>query len=430
MRYPPRSPCLWMSPRRATDTSVTVSVSSDDDSRYAIAGLVSTLTIPTGEVSVSVEFTIDPTDNNDADGNVTVTFTGDPDVTGWPDTTDAIVIIDDDSDSTGVLFEVTPASIQEDASGTVTASVSVSLNGAARSSDTSVAVSVSSDDPGRYTVAGLDSPLTIAAGQTTAMVSFTIDPTDNDIDDGDLVVTFTGDPDVTGWANATDSVEIIDDDLPATGIMVVVLPESVDEDASGAVSVSITVSLEGSAATSDTSVAVQVSSDDPGRYTVAGLDSPLTIAAGQTTAMVSFTIDPTDNDIDDGDLTVTFTADPDVSGWADATDSMSIVDDDGPATGIVVAVIPSSVRENVSGAVPASITVSLDGSAALVDTAVAVSVSSDDSGRYTVAGVDSRLTITAGETSVTDDFTIDPIDNDIDDGDLIVRFTADPEVSG
>ncbi len=261
-----------------------------------------------------------------------------------------------------IVVEVTPESVQEDASGVVSGSIAVTLVVPTRTSDTSVAVS----EPGnssRYVVSGLGSPLTIAAGQYRVEDDFTIDPTDNRFDDGDLTVTFTANPDVTGWANATDTMHIVDDDEPSTAIIVEVSPESVQEDASGAVSASVTVSLDDAVRSSATSVTVSVSSDNDSRYAFTGLMSPLTIPADETSVSDDFTITPTDNNIDDGDLAVTFTGDPDVTGWANVTDSLLIVDDDEPSTGITVQVTPANVQEDVSGAVSASITVSLDVSA-------------------------------------------------------------------
>ncbi len=141
---------------------------------------------------------------------------------------------------------------------------------------------------------------------------------------------------------------------PTTGLPVEIYAEvalslstsSVDEDA-GATSITVTGTLNGTTRTADTpvTVAVGTSSDTATEGTDYATvnDLTLTILAGETSGTASFTLTPTDDDVDEADETLS------VSGTTTATDlsvtgtTATIVDDD--ERGVEVSATTLSVSE-------------------------------------------------------------------------------------
>ena len=138
-------------------------------------------------------------------------------VVGEPSTIE-VTILDGPSTpatSTSVALSLDPTSVAEGA-GETTVTVTGTLNGATRSSDTPVAVSV---DSGTAT-AGTDFDtvsnftLTILANEESATATFRLTPTDDNVDEGDETLTVSGTTDGLTVDSAT--LEITDNDTAST----------------------------------------------------------------------------------------------------------------------------------------------------------------------------------------------------------------------
>ena len=197
-----------------------------------------------------------------------------------------------------------------------------------------------------------DFDITIPAGSSSATGTFTLDPEDDDIDEG------TGETvEITGSTSASDTVDgtevtIEDDDKAPTGIALsATVPDnggttdtlSEDDDAQ---TVTVTATVQGDT-TWATSKVVKVvvgsgtATEGTDFKTVDDFD--ITIPAGSSSATGSFTLDPEDDDIDEGTgETVEITGSTSASDTVDGTE-VTIEDDDKAPTGIALsATVPDN----------------------------------------------------------------------------------------
>ena len=119
------------------------------------------------------------------------------------------------STSTAVALSLSTASVDEDA-GATQVTVTGTLNGAARTTDTAVTVVVGATDDAAaegtdYTTVG-DLTLTITAGQTTGTATFTLTPADDDVDEDDETLSVTGTTTATALSVTATTATIVDDD--------------------------------------------------------------------------------------------------------------------------------------------------------------------------------------------------------------------------
>ena len=130
-----------------------------------------------------------------------------------------ITIADDDEASDGIVLEVAPNRVNEDA-GATTLTVTGTLNGSALTTDTLVSLTLAAgtatatDD---YTVAPSTASLTIPTGSRSGTASFRLTPVDDAIDDDDETVTIAAST-TSALTLSTSSltVTIADDDEPNT----------------------------------------------------------------------------------------------------------------------------------------------------------------------------------------------------------------------
>ena len=192
-----------------------------------------------------------------------------------------------------------PATVSEGASGTPI-TVTGTLDGSARTSATSVTVSVG----GATATAGTDFAtvsdftLTINANETSATAPFTLVPTDDGIYEGLETLTVSGT--TTGLTVDATTITITDNDAAPTKVILSVDPATVSEGAGGT-PITVTGTLDGSARTSATSVTVSVG----GATATAGTDFAtvsdftLTINANATRGSTTFSLTPTDDVVDE-----------------------------------------------------------------------------------------------------------------------------------
>lgn len=313
--------------------SVTYSVSGTATAGSDFASQSGTVTIGAGQTTATVS--IDPIDDNTVEPDETIILTvtdGSNYNVGAPSSATGTILNDDQAtaDPT-VSISVSPASVNEDGSGTLVYTFT-------RSGDSTQALSVGYTVGGTAT-SGVDfatqsGTVTIGAGQTTATVSI------NPIDDSDvepnetiiLSVTDGSNYDLGSPSSATGT--ILNDDVATVDptVSVSVSPSSISESGSALV---YTFTRSG-----DSSQALTVG------YSVGGSASQgsdyvspsgsVTIGAGQTSATVSISI--IDDSIDEADETVVVSVNDgsnyDVGSPSAAT--ATILDNDLPGPGSAI----------------------------------------------------------------------------------------------
>jgi ribosomal protein S16 len=156
--------------------------------------------------------------------------------------------------------------------------------------------------------------VTFAAGQSTAQ--FYINAVDNLILDGNATVTITASASDATYEPVTKSLSVVDNEQKQA-LTLSINVASILESA-GASAATGTITRSGPV---DTALVVALSSNDPNSATV---PTTVTIPAGQ--ASTTFTIGAVDDAIADGDKAVTISAK--VLGYTDATDSISVLDNE------------------------------------------------------------------------------------------------------
>ena len=428
---------------RPDATTVTVSVGATADSAtegtdYATVNDL-TLMIDAGQPSGTATFTLTPTNDTLGEGDETISVTGTTTVPGLTVTGTELTITDDDSASTEVELTVSLSSVVENAVGTPV-TVTGTLDGGARTSDTQVTVTVGASGDGAtegtdYTTVN-DLTLTIGTGQTSGTATFTLTPTNDTLGEGDETISVTGTTTVPGLSVTGTELTITDDDSASTEVELTVSLSSVEENAAGT-SVTVTGTLDGGARPEATTVTVLVgASTDPANegtdYTTVN-DLTLTIGTGQTSGTATFTLTPTNDTLGEGDETISVTGTTTVPGLTVTGTELTITDDDSASTEVELTVSLSSVEENAAGT-SVTVTGTLDGGARPDATTVTVLVgatadSATEGTDYTTVN-DLTLTIGTGQTSGTATFTLTPTNDTLGEGDETISVTGTTTVPG
>ena len=327
----------------------------------------------------------------------------------------------DDKDKTSPTLTVSPTSVAEDASAT-TVTVTMNTGGVTASESFEVPFKVTSGTA----TAGTDFAKVndfnglLGAGDTSLTATFTLTPTDDTVVEGDETIKVS----IPGAKPALEAtVTLTEDD--ETDITLSGSPTTVAEGGT-ATSVTVTAATDGDTFASDRTVTVSVG--DSGTATsgtdyAAVADIDITIKAGLTSATADFTLTPTQDTVVEGDETVG--VDGTSTGETVNGTDVSITDDD--STDITLRVSPSSVAEN-GGATTVTVTAVTDGDTFSADRTVTVSVggSTDSaaSGTDYTAVADFDVTITAGNTSGSADFTLPPTQDTIIEGDETITVSG------
>ena len=147
-----------------------------------------TLTLAVGEHTVATTVSALDDSVSDLDEQILVRATLDGARIGAQQT---ITIADDDEASDGIVLEVAPNRVNEDA-GATTLTVTGTLNGSALTTDTLVSLTLAAGTATvttDYTVSSNTATLTIPAAATSGTASFRLTPVDDAIDDDDETVT-------------------------------------------------------------------------------------------------------------------------------------------------------------------------------------------------------------------------------------------------
>ena len=412
-------------------TTVTVTAAAETP---AVAGdfrLSGTrLTIPAGQTGSTGSVTVSGVNNDVTGPEKRVTVSGAAENAQGivqPQAVD-LTITDDEQPSTMVTLSLSPAEISEGAIGPArTVTVTAELNGAARPTDTAVAIEVYADTAtvGTDFTAVSDFTVTIPAGQRSGSATFTLPVLDDVIDEPDETVRVTGSLSAPGLVLVQPPGGLtltIEDDEPEPQVTLVLTPDSISEDGG---STTVTATLD-SASTQQTLITVSAAPVAPAVADDFRLEGgTLTIDAGETESTGGVTIVAIDNEVEapNKQVTVSATALNDF-GVADPVDrTLTITDNEFPSTTATLSVSPSEVLEGDSRMV--TVTAQLDGAARTIDTAIAITVGPGTASATDFAPLSSvTLTILAEQKSGMATFTLDTVDDDIDEPDETVRVTG------
>ena len=398
------------------EVTVTPTVTGSSDVTVSEDALTFTTTTWSDEQTVTVSAAQDA-DAEDDTATVTHTVAG-ADYGDNSVTADSVSVTvgDDETASTEVELTVSPESVGE-ADDATTVTVTATLNDTPRTTDATITVTVG--DAGDAAAEGTDYAtvgtvtVTITAGQTTGTESFSLDPTDDDVDEADERLSVKGSTTATGLSVSSTTVTIEDDDTRG----VTVVPTSVPVAEGGDATYSVVLD---SAPTGEVTVTPNVTGSSDVTVSDEVLTFTTTTWSDEQTVTVSAAAD---DDAEDDTATVTHTvAGADYGDNSVTADSVSVtVDDDETAsTEVALTVSPESVAE-ADDATTVTVTATLNDAPRTTDTMITVTVgdASDpatEGADYATVGT-VTVTITAGQKSGTETFSLDPTDDDVDEAD-------------
>ena len=409
--------------------SVTVTPSVTDNLDVTIDSSPLTFTPSTWETAqtVTVSAGEDP-DGEDDEATITHAVAGGDYASAKVSKVD-VTVTDNEKPSTKVTLKVNPASVDEDAEAT-TVTVTGTLDGAVRTSDVDVTVSVGAtgDDATEGTdyASIVSFTLTISAGQTSGTETFSLTPTDDDVDEEDETISASGTTTAAGLGVTGMTVTIVDDDARGVTVSPASLP--VTEGASATYTVVLT-----SQPTASVTVTPSRESGSSTDVTFGPSSLTFTPSTWETAKTVTVSAAP-DADAEDDEATI----EHEVAGGDYASETASdvaVTVDDGEtaSTKVTLSVSPASVAENVE-ATTVTVTGTLDDAPRALDTEVTVSVGAD--GDAATEGTDYAtvdnfiLSISAGQTSGTQAFSLTPTDDDVDEEDEALTVSGTTTATG
>ena len=334
-------------------TLVTVTVGAPGDSAvegvdYATIGDL-TLNIRAGQTSTFQSFQFRPVNTGIGEGDEFLSISGTTMVTSLTVIGTQLVVVDDEVHRSVTLSAV-PGSVAEDG-GPMTVVVTATLNSLPYTIDSPVTVMVgasldSATEGTDYTSVD-DFTITVAAGSTSATGEFQLTPTNDIFGEGDETISISGAGAGPPAAVQGTEVTITDDETVSTVVVLSVAPATLSE-SDAATTVTVTAALNQAPRNVATvlSLSVGESSDtalEGTDYATVG-NLLLTINANQTTGTATFQLNPTDDDLDEDDESVT--VDGSVTGLSVTAASVTITDDD--TAGVTVNPTRLSVAEGGS----------------------------------------------------------------------------------
>ena len=328
----------------------------------------------------------------------------------------SVAVSDTDTASRAVALSLSADSVDEDA-GATEVTVTGMLDSGTRTSDTLVTITLGapgdSAETGTDYVAVDELTLMIAAGESSGTATFTLSPTDDDLDEADEVLTVAGTSGDAGLAVNSAEIAILDDD--ERGVRVSVETLTLDEGGTAAYTLVLT-----SQPTGTVTVMPSVAGDADLQVRPGSLRfTPENWAVAQRVSLTA----ERDSDAEDGAASVSHAVSGADYGSATATATAVTVvvsDSDEASQAVALSLSAESVDED-AGATDVTVTGTLDGATRTSDTRVTISLgapgdSAEAEADY--AAVDElTLTITAGEQSGTATFRLSPTDDDLDEAD-------------
>ena len=316
----------------------------------------------------------------------------------------AVAVTDDETASTEVSLSLNPVTVDEDG-GAVSVTVTGTLDGAPRTTDTTVTVAVSGAQTSSGDFAAVtDFTLTISALEASGTATFTLTPVDDDVDESNETVTVGGT--VSGLTVTGATLTIEDDDT--RGVAVTPTTLTVAEGGTG----SYTVVLE-----SQPTGSVTVTPSASGSSDVSFSPSSLVFAVGDWNVARTVTVSAAeDADAETDTATVSHTVSgADYGSETAGSVAVTVSENEVASTAVGLSVSPSQVDED-AGATSVVVTGALNGASEATETVLTVTVSGDTASSGDFAAVtDFRLTIVADAPSGTATFTLTPVDDALDE---------------
>ena len=415
--------------------TVTVEVGVDADSAeegtdYANVGTQS-ITLNAGSLSGYVDFTLTPTQDVLHEGSETISLDGT--LMGLAVTDATITLTDDDAVPSGITLSVAPTTVGEGASATEI-TVTATVNGTTRYVDAkTVTVSVGGgtaiSDTDYDAVSNFD--IIIAAGDASKTGTFDLEPMQDDLHEGSETIDVTG---ASGGLTITKaSITLRDDDgQPSFAVADASANEgetiTFTVTRSGAMDNAVSVKWNTKADSSDGANAASTTD-----YTPVTTATKLDFASGVSSQ--TFTVATTEDNLHEGNETfLVELTEPVGAIISDAQATGTINNDDAAPTGITLSVdtngstagTPSTVAED-AGATVVTVTATVNGETRYVEAkTVAVSVADGTAASPAdyAAVSDFNITIAAGAASHTGNFTVTPVDDDLDEANETIDVTG------
>ena len=259
---------------------------------------------------------------------------------------------------------------------------------------------------------------TLAYQESEFVIQTVEDAVDEDDEGLVLLLVRNGPEERLPIAPAYAFVTIIDDDSPSTTVTLSVTPDTVGEE-DGATELTVTGTLDVSARTVATEVALAVSDDTAVAADYGATTATLTIAATRTSGMATLTLTPVNDHVDEPDETVSVGGTVTGGVLTVTPTTVTITDDDSPSTMVTLSVTPDTVAEE-DGATELTVTGTLDVSARTVATEVTLAVSDGTAVAADYGATAATLTIAAAQTSGTATLTLTPVNDRVDEPDETV----------
>ena len=280
---------------------------------------------------------------------------------------------------------------------------------------------------------GGDGELTYSVSSLPAGLEFdaatrTLGGTPTEATDGAVTVAYTATDDNSATTTLTFTIAV----NPAPSVAAVGLaavPAVIREDAA-ATEVSLTFSLEAAAAV-DESVRFAIVAPSEGTAAVRDVDYTatlevfITIPAGATEGMTTLTLTPIDDDEEEGLKALGVRATLLSTGEALSTD-IEIRDDETPSTSIALSAEPRTLTES-DPLTTVTITATLDGKALAEDATVHLAIDNESTATRDLdyaALFTPMIEIPAGSTTGTVGFYVDPVADNLEEGDEIIRLVG------
>jgi cyclophilin family peptidyl-prolyl cis-trans isomerase len=388
--------------RNTADTSqallITLTPSASADSRVTVPA---TVTIPAG--AMTAEFTVVPVQNSVTEDTVEIVITAQ--AGGFAGGTANITLTDDDSVTPTLSIAPVDAEVSEGANESER-TLTVTRNDADLTQPLTVNLTLNSTTRASFAGNTSSTTLEIPANQASATIVLIVD--DNSVVDGTSVVTLTAG--AQGFASTHVQISINDNDVPT--LTVTPATSTIDEDSSAGVT--LTVSRN----TVDTTAPLEVTLS-PGASGSDRLTTPATVTIPAGATFVTFTAMPTDNDIDDGDLSVSVTGS--TSGFTSGAASITVLDDD--VLPAVLTITPASPTFS-EGSDAASRTVTITRSEASLAEPLTVELTLDAADRMSFSNDAATISVVIPANEASVPVVIVAIDNEIVDGDSTTALTA------
>ena len=395
-----------------TGQSLPIRVSGSGNSDAVDFGAVSdfSLVVPAESAAGTATFVLTPVDDQDEESDEVLTVRSTSSlVTNAP----TIVITDNDDGSVAVALSSDVSTLSEGAGATTVTITAATTTGTALTSEAGVPISItgSGEESAVDFAAASELTVTIAAGETSGTGTFTLTPTDDNVDETDETITL-----VSAGTLTSQPIEITltDDDDTPLGVVLSVDPDVVSE-GDGATTITVLGTVDGGT-TYGIAQTLPISVEPPQNSSAvdfaAVADFELTLDAATESSATTFELVPADDDEIEPDADITIQS---ASGLVTNAPVLRLLDDDG--FGVELSLSQTSVSEGTTTTTISVTAATTDGNVLPAEETIPIAV--------TGSGVESAVDFTAvpafsiviaqGSSSGAGSFEISPVDDSVDE---------------